>query len=136
MKMTTKVGGMKMITMISFILLSLLITIVQSESYNPSRTKLIDSTTPTSGLNNFLFRGNEPLDTNNNFAYSQLNQTFHQLVPDMPNVYYLIDVCLLWKGELLEENHEQHFFHSNPSLGQYLNYPIWGNILAVSIPLY
>ena len=45
-----------------------------TELFNPKRLRFIDRTNEGSGLNNWLFRGNEPKNSSNMFNYDQLKQ--------------------------------------------------------------
>ena len=101
--------------------------------FDADRCKLIDQTSPgalASNVTNYLFRGSLPLD-NGDFAWSEMNDTFHEVVPDMPNDYILIDLSLLNDFEPIENEEEKSFFRKNPELGSYVNWPIWGNVMIV-----
>ena|SRR3990167_2393935 len=103
-----------------------------ASTFDPSRCKFVDSTPVlNNGAANYLFRGNEPIDSSGNFAWSELNSTFHELVPNLPNEYVMIDICLLNVSEFGDEETEKRFFNRNPQLGTYYNWPIWGNALMV-----
>jgi len=112
--------------------LLLLAAVEGSSTFNPSRCKLIDQTTPgalSSNVTNYLVRGNLPFDSDGNFAWSEINSTLHQMIPGMPEDYVMLDLSLLNDSEFLENETEKKFFRRNPQLGQYLNWPIWGNVI-------
>ena len=106
-------------------------------TFNPDRCKLIDQTAPgslPSNTTNYLFRGDLPFDSDGNFAWDEMNSTFHQIVPSMSYDYVMIDLSLLNKFEPFEEETEKRYFKQNPDHGQYMNWPIWGNVLIVIKP--
>jgi len=113
-------------------LLFVLFSVVSCSAFNPDRCKLIDQTKPgalPSNHTNYLFRGDLPLDDNGDFAWEQMNATFHDIVPTMDQHYVMIDLSFLNKFELLDEEAEKRYFRQNPQHGEYINWPIWGNAM-------
>jgi hypothetical protein len=49
-------------------------TFGDTELFNPKRLRFVDKTNEASGLNNWLFRGNEPKNSSNEVNYDQLKQ--------------------------------------------------------------
>ena len=107
---------------------------VQGSSFDPSRCKLVDQTVEgalRSNVTNYLVRGSFPSDQNGEFAWNQINETLHQLIPGLAEYYVMLDLSLLSDTEPLEEQMEKSFFRGNPQLGSYQRWPIWGNIIIV-----
>merc|ERR1712137_28327 len=113
-------------------LLFLFQVVSASSTFNPSRCKFIDKTPPgalSSNVTNYLVRGNLPFDSNGDFAWNEVNSTLHQIIPDMPEDYVMLDLSLLNDFDFKENEVEKKFFRRHPQLGQYLNWPIWGNVI-------
>jgi len=100
---------------------------------------LVDATSPSSGIKNFLFRGNEPKIYNSTtkkdeFAYSLLKR-FMTLAATkegiiLPQDFILVDIKLYYFNDTFEYPDiklEQDFFRDNPSLGRYIGVQIWGD---------
>ena len=100
---------------------------------DPKRTLLIDTSSPSSGANNFLFRSNEPTNANNTFAYNDLLAYFADRAAagghTWPAEVYIVDISLLNPTEVKDEEIEKKYFEANPTHGEYINWPIVGNIV-------
>jgi len=88
---------------------------------------LLDHTPPSSGLNNFLFRGNEPkilVNQTDVFAYDLLLQFMKNASRivglTLPSDFYLMDLKQVYAHEFGRDDIvlEKTFFEKNPSLGE------------------
>jgi hypothetical protein len=100
----------------------------------------LDSTPPSSGIQNFLFRGNEPKILVNNtdvVAYDLLlnymnNATQTQAGFSLPSDVYIIDIKFIYdasdpgeKGDIVLE---QNYFAANPQEGEFSYKLIFGDL--------
>lgn len=111
------------------IIVSLVVGVMSTESFNPKRVHLIDY---AASSNSYLFRANEPLYSNSSFDYVGLIDTMRLVVanssfPPLPPSVFLVDVNLL-SVELSAIKAEEAFFLANPTLGKFVHRPIWGSL--------
>lgn len=114
-------------------------SIVAGYYLEQSKVVFLDHTSKESGLNNFLFRGNEPkisVNGNDEFAYDLLKQyltnaSVTQANIQLPSDFYLIDIKYVYDTidpfEKKDIKLEEHFFNSNPTLGEYYTHVILGD---------
>eukprot|EP00118_Oscarella_pearsei_P017023 m.167312 g.167312 ORF g.167312 m.167312 type:complete len:263 (+) comp38929_c1_seq8:251-1039(+) len=105
-----------------------------TENFSPQRTLYIDRTASGSGLTNFLFRGNMPIN-GSEFAYEELVVTLRKIAEaqqnlTLPEKFVLTDLSYLNPLEFKDENIERKFFESNPIKGTFVNWIIVGNLLS------
>ncbi|XP_065828752.1 uncharacterized protein [Oscarella lobularis] len=117
---------------VAFIALMLACSLLAStEDFHPERTRYIDSTPPASGLSNFLFRGNMPIN-GSQFAYVELVETLRKVAQTQANVtlpgnFTFTDLSYLNPSEYKDENVERKFFELNSSRGNFVNWIIVGD---------
>lgn len=115
-------------------------------TFNPDRVHVVDYYKRADGQLNIIFRGNEPsLDNNGtySFAWDPLVTRMKEVLAetenlDFPQNFQVIDVNLLNPTEFKDEAEERKFFEKNPSLGRYMNWPIFGDLvnpLKLAVPL-
>eukprot|EP01095_Lingulamoeba_sp_RSL-Kostka_P011042 TRINITY_DN4103_c0_g1_i1.p1 TRINITY_DN4103_c0_g1~~TRINITY_DN4103_c0_g1_i1.p1 ORF type:complete len:243 (+),score=67.07 TRINITY_DN4103_c0_g1_i1:49-777(+) len=104
---------------------------VNTENFEPQKVQLIDFNSETG---NFLFRGNEPLNSTG-FAYDQLVSTLKERANnasiEFPSKFTLLDVTFLnhlKKEERDDLRTERKFFKQNPELGAYVHHFMMGSI--------
>jgi len=88
---------------------------------------------------NYLFRGNMPKNSSNQFAYFELMQFMTakaaQANITLPKTYYLVDISFLVFVEGSDLIIEQEFFQKFPQLGEVINFPLMGMCMSpVGIP--
>jgi len=79
---------------------------------------------------NYLFRGNMPKNSSNEFAYEELQQFMTAKAKlenvTLPSTYYLVDISFLVFVEEADLEIEQNFFQTYPELGEVVNLPLMG----------
>ena len=100
---------------------------VIAEGFDPKRLRFVDRTPASSGLNNWLFRGNQPSNSSGVFAYDQIKQTMAQAAETqanatLPDDFYFIDISFENPIEHSDEKIEIDFFSSNSNLGEFINW--------------
>lgn len=105
---------------------AIFIVLVYAEDFDPRRVHVIDRVG-----NNFLFRGNEP-KKNGQFVYNELKSVLQNVAKNETGVvlkdFFLLDFSLL-SIELGDRSLENEFFQKNPSLGQWVNWPVIGDLI-------
>lgn len=95
-----------------------------------SRVHLVDQYIEN-GINNFLFRGGDPVLRSDEFAYDELVNLMKVAAEKrgkaLPDDFYLIDVSLLYV-ETADLSVEKRYFEQNPQKGEFVNYPVFGHI--------
>jgi len=91
---------------------------------------LIDQVQVVKGQYNYLFRGNLPLLTNTEFNYNGLIQVLNEKVT-LPKNIFVVDIALEWT--FWPDNSswiptESAFFQSNPHLGKFIHWPLYGDL--------
>jgi len=129
--------------MISFhcvLLLGVLCGVVRGDYLEQRKVVYMDRSKPESGINNYIFRGNEPKISQNGvdvFAYDLLasylaNASLSQAGVTLPSKFYLIDIKYVYSTEDPAETAdiamETAFFKLNPTLGQFSTHLIWGDV--------
>lgn len=100
-------------------------------SLNPKRVHLIDYN-PT--LNNFMFRCNELKTDDGKFPYDLLKEYMNDvsltiLKRPLPSDIFLVDMCLLNSiTDGADIKLEKEYFAAHPDQGQFMNWPIVGNL--------
>eukprot|EP01027_Heterolobosea_sp_BB2_P024244 GEZU01036483.1.p1 GENE.GEZU01036483.1~~GEZU01036483.1.p1 ORF type:complete len:256 (+),score=67.85 GEZU01036483.1:23-790(+) len=100
------------------------------EYFNPHKVHLVDH---NPALQNFIFRGNEPLNTSYDFVYDELVSVMRQVAQEeadveLPEDFLLVDVNLLNFSEQKEIDIEKAFFEKNPEAGSFMNWVIVGDV--------
>jgi len=103
------------------------IGLVCAEDFNPKKVNLIDR----AGIN-WLFRGNEPLNSTNNFVYEELVATMQQVAlaqanTSLPSSFYMMDLSFEsyeWEDILIEKA----YFAQNPKVGNFTDWVIVGDL--------
>uniref|UniRef100_A0A7S3D264 Tyrosine specific protein phosphatases domain-containing protein n=1 Tax=Palpitomonas bilix TaxID=652834 RepID=A0A7S3D264_9EUKA len=99
------------------------------EDYHPERTHLIDIVGK-----NFFFRGNNPLNATS-FVYDEVVSDFKKMAlkeggVELPDDIYFVDISLLnIITERSDIEMEKNFFESNPTKGEFVNYPMVGQLV-------
>eukprot|EP01087_Luapelamoeba_hula_P005365 TRINITY_DN15442_c0_g1_i1.p1 TRINITY_DN15442_c0_g1~~TRINITY_DN15442_c0_g1_i1.p1 ORF type:complete len:257 (-),score=38.18 TRINITY_DN15442_c0_g1_i1:43-813(-) len=123
-------------TAVLLCLLLAMVAVCASQSFKPDRVHIIDYTNSTSGLRNYLFRGNEPRSANDTFAWAQLTSTLRLVAKrdaniTLPSDFYFVDLNLLnYVTEWKDIDMEKDFFKANPSFGDFVNWPIVGDLVG------
>ena len=95
---------------------------VHPNPFNFSHVRLVDRST----TGNFLFRGGIPLNSSDEFAYHQLVREMRRVAgAGFPSHFQLVDICLL-TAETADIENERQFFTTNPHLGRFIHWPIYG----------
>jgi len=110
------------------LLLGLLVVLASGEDFNPKKVNLIDR----AGIN-WLFRGNEPKNSTNNFIYQELIATMQQVAltqanTSLPASFYLMDLSFENIDEFEDIVIEKAFFAENPKLGNFTDWVIVGDL--------
>jgi len=105
----------------------LLCSLVISEDFNPKKVNLIDR----AGIN-WLFRGNEPKNSSNLFVYTELVSVMQQVAlaqanATLPSSFYLLDLSFE-SYEVSDIIVEKAFFAENPTLGNFTDWVIVGDL--------
>jgi hypothetical protein len=107
-------------------------TIVFGEGLSYERVRLVDKSDSASGASNLLFRGNEPI-VNGQFAFDTLVTYMRQRAAEekvaFPDEFYFVDLNFLNIAEEKDESVEKRWLDANPTKGQFVNWPILGNVL-------
>jgi len=109
-----------------------------TKGFDISRVHYVDHSVPSSpnGISNFLFRGNEPKNYSNQFAYDDL-KTFMTIRAreeaniKLPQEFYLVDFNL--ENVIIEDGDismEEAFFQQYSQLGTFINWPIVGSLVS------
>jgi len=85
-------------------------------------------------MNNFLFRGDDPINSSQLFAYGELVAAMAARAKSegnttLPKQFWLVDLCLLNIFEQTDIDVEEDFFAKNPTMGEFVNWPIIGDLL-------
>jgi len=130
------------VTVLLVVLCIVYTSVTAADYLEAAKVRLVDYTPKSSGLNNFVFRGNEPKLFNNTsgndyFAYDALKTYMANVVSQanvtdttFPSRFLLHDIKLYYFDDPLESPDivlEQDFFSNNPSLGDYTGWQIWGD---------
>jgi hypothetical protein len=116
---------------ITAIILSLL-SICVCESQDFERFRFIDSAVGDNGLRNYLFRGNEPVQSGvmdfnwlvSGISYAAKNAS----LKSFPSKFYVLDFNLL-SIEIPTWETEKKFFEQNPNLGKFIHWATIGSLL-------
>jgi len=124
-----------------YILLCLLFcNIIRGDYLEQRKVIFLDRTPVDSGINNYLFRGNEPkiqVNGTDVVAYDLLksylgNASLHQGQFQLPKEYYLIDIKYVYDDidpiERADVIMEENFFKANPTYGEYHTHIILGDL--------
>jgi hypothetical protein len=94
--------------------------------------KMIHQVDYSKATNNFLFRGNLPVD-GQNFDYDSLVSYLRNVAsPSLPATFKIVDVCLLWQfipKDFIPLEVEKIYWKANPDKGWFINEPIFGSLL-------
>jgi len=105
----------------------------------PAKIIFLDRTYFANGIDNYLFRGNEPKTTDANgndvFAYDLLisylnNATIQKAGFLLPPNLYIIDIKLVYDSDPTQSGDielEQNFFAANPNLGEEITHVVLGD---------
>jgi len=127
-----------------FYLVLLALCVVRGDYLEQRKVVFLDKTMPSSGLNNYLFRGNEPKISVNDsdvFAYELLGtymaNATRQAGFTLPSSYYLIDIKYVYSTidpfEEADIKLETAFFKANPMLGEFSTHVILGDVTDPSL---
>jgi hypothetical protein len=120
------------------LLLALLVIVAQviAEPLAADRVHLIDHNPST---NNFLFRGNMPVNSSGVLDYGLWRDTLirrakEEFNVDVPSDFYIIDYSFLYTVlEPFDLSREKNFFEANPQLGEFRHYPLWGTLANANL---
>jgi len=113
---------------------------VKGDYIQAAKVVYLDRTRFANGIDNFLFRGNEPKTTDANgndiFAYDLLvtylkNTTIYQANFELPASFYIIDIKLVYDTDPTPDGDidlEVSFFAANPNLGEEITHQVLGDI--------
>jgi len=89
---------------------------------------------------NFLFRGNEPINSTGQFAYEELVSYMKQRAANaslvLPDSFYLVDLTFINRVQKDERNDlkvEMQFFEDNPQLGEVAHHFLMGTLRPPSL---
>jgi hypothetical protein len=117
---------------------------VSSDYLEQKKVVFLDRTSSSSGLNNYLFRGNEPkvsVRGTDIFAYdlltTYLNNATIKAGFELPTNFYLIDIKFVY-DDIDPEEHldivlEQNYFADNPKLGEFSFHIVLGDLVNPSL---
>eukprot|EP01112_Ceratiomyxa_fruticulosa_P018526 TRINITY_DN5933_c0_g2_i1.p1 TRINITY_DN5933_c0_g2~~TRINITY_DN5933_c0_g2_i1.p1 ORF type:complete len:297 (+),score=30.41 TRINITY_DN5933_c0_g2_i1:236-1126(+) len=135
-----KIHNIINLVLFTFSALCLRFTHASVTPLNITTVHLVDFTNYTEPhqVNNYLFRGNQPMMANGTFDYKLLRQYLTIRAKQegnlqLPQNYFLLDISFLTavdpseSGALFEE---LSFFNAYPNLGALLNWPLWGDLMG------